>query len=180
MAADGSDAGERTYRGLPGAFPYAYRRSESWLFKTYVVVGGLAALGLGLMFVMAVVVTISETLAAAGGTFTFTRAFVLFVGFLVVFPLLAPVLLVARRHRRGGSPARYDRALAASGFLFVPALYLLLVISAPPGLREEPTGTLAPLVSFLYGLPPLAGIVPPLLAAVVTYLVHRRYRPRES
>lgn len=180
MAGAGGEGGERTYGGLPGAFPYAFRRSESRLFKSYVVVGGLVAVGLVLFFLMAVVVAVGDTLGAVGGTFTFSRAFVLFVGLLVVGPVLAPILLVARRHRRGGSSRAYDRALAASGYLFVPALYLLLVISAPPDLRESPPAALAPVVEMLYALPPVAGVVPPLAAAAVTYLVHRRYRSTES
>lgn len=173
----GADDAERSYGGLPGAFPFAYRQSDSRLFRSYVVVGGLAALGVAVLFGLAFVVAVGDTLGAGGGTFTFTRTFVLFVGFLVVVPILAPILLVARRHRRGGSTRRYDRALAASGYLFVPALYLLLLVTAPPALRAEPSGVLAPAVRFLYGLPPVAGVLPPLAAAAITYLVHRRYRP---
>lgn len=178
MTTDGD--GGRTYRGLPGAFPYAFRRSESRLFRSYVVVGGLLAVVLVLAFAVALVVAMSNTLGVIGGTFSFVRAFVLFVGFLVLVPVLAPVLLVARRHRRGGSTRRYDRALAAGGYLFVPALYLMLVISAPPEYREAPSGALAPVVESLYGLPAVAGIVPPLGAGLVIYLVHRRYRSLES
>lgn len=168
--------GDDAYGGVFGAVPYAFRRSDSRLFRSYVIVGGLFAVVLTLAFGTAVVVTIADTLGAVGGTFTFSRSFVLFVGFLVVVPVLAPILLVARRHRRGGSTRQYDRAVAASGYLFIPALYLLLIVTAPPGLREEPSGALAPVVAALYGLPPVAGIVPPLAAAALTYLVHRRYR----
>jgi hypothetical protein len=171
---------ERSYGGVFGAGPYAYRRSESRLFRSYVVIGGLFAALLVVAFAAAVAVAVANTLGAVGGTFTFSRSFVLFVGFLVVVPVLAPILLVARRHRRGGSTRRYDRALAASGYLFIPALYLLLVVTAPPGLRDPPSGALAPVVAFLYGLPPAVGILPPLAAAALTYLVHRRYRDREG
>jgi hypothetical protein len=168
--------GEDAYGGVFGAVPYAFRRSDSRLFRSYVVVGGLFAVLLAVAFGAAVAVAVANTLGAVGGTFTFSRSFVLFVGFLVVVPVLAPILLVARRHRRGGSTRRYDRALAASGYLFIPALYLMLLVTAPPGLREPPPDLLEPVVTVLYGLPPAAGIVPPLAAAAVTYLVHRRYR----
>jgi len=180
MDGDGEGATGQAYGGVPGAVPYAFRRSESRLFMSYAVVGGLVALGIVVFFGMALVVAVSETLGAAGGTFTFSRAFVLFVGLLVVGPVLAPILLVARRHRRGGSTRAYDRALAASGYLFVPALYLLLVITAPPDLREPAPAALAAVVEWLYALPPVAGVVPPLVAAAVTYLVHRRYLGAES
>lgn len=168
--------GEDTYGGVFGAFPYAFRRSKSRVFRSYVVVGGLFAALLVVAFAAAVAVAVADTLGAVGGTFTFSRSFVLFVGFLVVVPVVAPILLVARRHRRGGSTRRYDRAVAASGYLFIPALYLLLVVTAPPGLREQPSGALAPVVFFLYGLPAAAGVVPPLAAAAITYLAHRLYR----
>jgi hypothetical protein len=174
------EAGEKSYGGLPGAFPYAFRRSESRLFRSYVVLGGLLAVLVALSFGIAFVVAMSNTLGVIGGTFSFVRSFVLFVGFLVLVPILAPILLVARRHRRGGSTRQYDRALAASGYLFVPALYLMLVITAPPEYREAPAGAFAPVVEFLYGLPPAAGVVPPVATALAIYLVHRRYRPRES
>jgi ABC-type nitrate/sulfonate/bicarbonate transport system permease component len=94
----------------------------------------------------------------------------------VVVPLMAPVLLVARRHRRAVSSLAYDRALAASGYLFVLSLYIGLVISAPAELRETPTGGAAPLVEFLYSLPPVAAAVPPLLAIAFGYAMHRRLR----
>jgi hypothetical protein len=178
----GEDVAEETatYGGFLGAFPYAFRASGSRLFRSYVVVGGLLAILLVLFFAFGVIVSVQNTLGAVGGTFTFARSFVLFVGFLVLLPVVAPILLVARRHRRGVASSRYDRALAASGYLFVPALYLLLLITAPPGLRDPPAGPLAPVVELLYALPPAAGVLPPLLAVAATYAVHRRYRPAES
>jgi uncharacterized membrane protein YuzA (DUF378 family) len=167
---------ERTYGGLFGAYPYAFRQSDSRLFRSYVVVGGLLAGLVVLFFLTALVTLIANTVGTAGGTFTFVRAFYIVVGLAVVAPLAAPVLLVARRHRRAGSDATYDGALAASGYLFVLALYLALVVSAPPGAREPAAGPLAPVIEFLYGLPPAAGAVPPLVAVGLGYLLHRHYR----
>lgn len=173
----GEDAdGGEGYRGVFGTYPYAFRRSPSRLFRSYVVVGGLATALVALVFVAAFVQLVADTTGTAGGTFTFVRAFFIVVGMLVVVPLMAPVLLVARRHRRHGSTRVYDRALAAGGYLFLVALYTGLVVAAPPGLRDEPSGALAPLVGFLYGLPPVAGAIPPLLAVAVGYALHRRYR----
>lgn len=175
---EGGSAGAsgEPYRGLPGAVVYAYRHSESRLFRTYALVGALLALAIAVLFGSALVITVAETLGTAGGTFTFVRSFVLFVGLLAVGPLLAPIVLVARRHRRAGSTARYDRALAAGGYAFALSLYVALVISAPPALRDEPPAALAPLVEFLYALPPVGAVVPPLLAVSLVYLLHRRYR----
>lgn len=164
------------YSGLLGAFPYAFRASDSRLLRSYVVLGGLLALFVSVVFAAAFVGQVAATLGAGGGTFTFSRALFLTVGLLVVLPLLAPVLLVARRHRRSDArrDARYDAAMAATGYLFVLALYVGLVVSTPPEQQETPPALVAPVVELLYGLPPLAGLVPPLVAAALLPLVHRR------
>ena len=88
------------YGGLLGAFPYAVRRSDSRLFRAYAVLGGLLASVLAVFFTFALVVSVASTAALAGGTVTFVRSIFIVFGFLVVAPLVAPVLLVARRHRR--------------------------------------------------------------------------------
>lgn len=165
---------EGGYAGLVGAIPYAFRASDSRLFRSYVAVGGALALLVGVLFGLALVVAVFRTLGAGGGTFTFSRAFLITVGLLVVLPLLAPVLLVARRHRRRGSDARYDAAMAAAGYLFVLSLYAGLLISTPAAQQETPPALLGPIVSALYALPRVGGLVPPILAAALIVLVHRR------
>jgi len=94
----------------------------------------------------------------------------LFVGVLVVAPLLAPVLLVARRHRRTASTVAYDRGMALAALAFVASLYVGLVASVPTEL-QEPTDSAV--VAALYELPQLAGVVPPVLAVGLMYVVHR-------
>jgi hypothetical protein len=168
------------YRGVVGAFPYAFRASDSLLFRTYVALGGLLTVAVSLLFIAAVVGVIAGTTGGRGGSLTLSRSFYAVVGLFVVVPLVAPVLFVARRHRRRerDDPAtgRYDAALAAAGYLFVLALYVGLVISVPPDQQATPTGVLAPVIDALYGLPQLAGLVPPLLAAAVILLAHRSLR----
>lgn len=173
-----ADAGTRdgAYRGLFGAFPYAFRASDSRLFRAYAVAGGLLALLLALGFGVALVVVLANTAGVGGGTFTFVRAFVLTVGLAVVFPVVAPVILAARRHRRGRGSSRYDAALAASGVLFACSLYLAAVVSTPADRQETVTGTLAPVVGALYGLPRAAALAFPVAAAALMYLAHRRFR----
>ncbi|MFB6161571.1 MAG: hypothetical protein ABEJ61_10425 [Haloferacaceae archaeon] len=161
------------YRGVLGAFPYALRASDSWLFRSYAAASGLLALGLTALFGLGLVVLIARTSGAVGGTLTLSRAFYVVVGLGVVVPLVAPTLLVARRHRRGGSTPRYDAALGAAGYAFVVSLYAGLVITVPPAQQSAPTGVLAPLVAALYGLPPVAGAVPPLVGVGVLVVVHR-------
>lgn len=161
------------YSGLLGAFPYAFRASESRLFRSYVVIGGLIAILVGILFGFALVVLTFRTLSTGGGTVTFSRAFLVFVGLTVVFPLVAPVILVARRHRRTGSDARYDAALASAGYLFGASLYVSLLASIPPTQQQPPPAPFTPLVQFLYRLPPAAAVGPPLAAALVVIIVHR-------
>jgi hypothetical protein len=172
---DGPEEGEG-YSGVLGTYPFAFRHSDSRLFRSYALVGGLLAALVALIFVSAFVQLVANTLGTAGGTFTFVRSFYILLGLLVVVPLMAPVLLVARRHRRTGSTLAYDRALAAGGYLFVFSLYVGGVAAAPPELRDAPPAAVAPVVNVLYGLPPVAGAIPPLAALAVGYLLHRRYR----
>jgi len=164
------------YGGVLGAFPYAFRASNSRLFQTYVVLGGLVTVAVSLLFVAAVVGVIAGTTGGRGGSLTLSRSFFAVVGLFVVVPLVAPVLFVARRHRRTDSDGHYDATLALTGYLFVGALYVGLVISVPPSQQTSPTGVFAPVVEVLYALPQLAGVGPPLVAATVIFLCHRWLR----
>lgn len=183
-----TDTDDRAYRGLFGAFPYAFRHTGSRLFRAYVVLGGFAALVLGLGFGLAFIVSVAQSTGlATGGTDSFVRTFVLFIGFLVVLPVLAPVLLVARQHRRAGGNLRYDRALATVGFLYLTSLYLTVVASMPPTFvldgetvtRPAPAGLTGPVIAVLYAVPSVAAPLIPVLVAAGGWVVHRRYRQRE-
>jgi uncharacterized membrane protein len=171
-----SEPDEEAYSGLFGAIPYAFGSSRSWLFKSYVVIGGLVALLVAILMTLSLVTLVSRTATAGGGSLTLSRAFFVLVGLFIVGPLLAPLLFVARRHRRVGDKKRYDTSLAVAGYLFFVALYIGLVITIPAGEREAVGGSLAGVVEFLYALPQLWGLVPPVCAAVGIYLVHRLMR----
>lgn len=173
------------YGGLLGAFPYAFRASGSTLFRVYVAVGGLLALVLSVAFGISFLTSIAGSVGlAAGGTSSFVRSFVVLAGFLVVLPLLAPVIFAARDRRRTGGSDRHDAAVGLAGFGYALSLYLGLVASMPPSFvldgervtRPAPSGLVAPVVDLLYALPPLAAPLIPLAAAVMVYLVHRRFR----
>lgn len=171
----GSDEDD-SYGGVVGAFPYAFRTSDSRLFRSYVAIGGLVAVLATILFAGSVVTILANTAQTTGGTFTFSRAFVVVVALVIVGPILAPVLVVARRHRRGAGSAVYDRAIAAAGYGFLLSVYLALVISAPPGVRDDPPAFLEPVVRILYDLPQVAGLLPLVLGALGIYLAHRAYR----
>ena len=169
-AADGDDA----YRGVLGAFPYAVRSSDSWAFRVYGVVAALVALATVAVFGLALVGIVAST-ANQTASVTLVRAFVVVVLLAVLVPVMAPVLLVARRHRLGRLvDPRYDGALAVGGFAFLASLYVGLLASVPRDMQDPVRGALAPLVEALYGLPQVAGLVPPALAALAIWLLHRR------
>jgi hypothetical protein len=173
-----TDGGEgRSYRGVVSAFPYAVRASDSLLFRSYAVVAGLAAALVTLTFAAGVIGLIAATAGVEGGSLTLSRAFFVVVGLLVVGPLVAPTLLVARRHRRGvGDDPRYDTALGLTGYLFVVGLYAGLLIGSPAAFERAPTGPTAPVVAALYALPRAAGVLPPLTGVAAIALAHRLAR----
>ncbi len=167
-----------SYRGVFGAIPYAIRNTDSWTMRVYGIVGGAAAGAIALVVTLALVVWMGETAGVQSGTFLFSRSLYVIAGFAAVAPLLAPLLFVARRHRRNDPVASgYDRWLAYAGFLFLISLYLGMVISAPADLRD-PTGSAV--VSALYALPAAAGVVPPIVAGAVVFWTHYRLRRSES
>lgn len=170
------DEGDRrTSGGLLRSFPDSFRASDSALFRSYAVLAGLLGLLVALLFAAALIVWFVSTLGSSA-LVTSSNALLGVVVVFVLGPLFAPVLLVARRHRRGRPDARYDRRLALAGYLFVASLYVGLVISVPPDQQEPVSGALAPVVGFLYGLPQVVGVVPPLLAAALLWLAHRTAR----
>jgi len=171
------------YRGLFGAFPYAFRRSESLLFRSYVVVGGVAAAVLALVFALAVVVVFGRTAGMQGGSLTLSRSFVALVGLLSVLPTVAPVLLVARARRKGTpTSTAYEPLLAVGGYAFLCSLYLVAIASMPESFvldgetvtRPPPGDLLAPVVAALYAVPPVASPVIALVPVGIIALVQRK------
>lgn len=164
------------YGGALGAFPYAVRTSDSWAFRIYAVVAALVGLGTVFLFLLSLVGVVAST-ANQSASVTLVRGFILLVMLGVVVPTVAPVLLVARRHRLE-LPAHphYDAALATTGVGFLASLYVGLVVSTPPGAQQSVAGPLAPVVETLYALPAPAGAVPPLAAAAGIWLAHRTLR----
>ena len=170
------------YDGVFGAFPYAFRESESRLFKLYVAASAVA-IGLVTIFLgAALVVLIGQTAAVQGGSLTLSRSFYVVIGLLVVLPAIAPTLLVARRYRRGDDTSvRHETALAAAGFLFLLSIYLGVVASMPEAFaldgetvtRPPPSGAFAPAVAVLYAIPPALAWTVPAVGAASVGLAHR-------
>lgn len=164
---------EDAYGGVLGAFPYAARTSDSRALRSYVAVAALVVVVSLLVFVPALVAVVAATVGQSA-VVAVVRGWIVLVWLGVVAPTVAPVLLVARRHRRGRAVhARYDLAMALTGYCFLLALYAGLLATAPPDLRGTPTGPGAPLVEALYGLSQPAGVAIPVGAAVLEGVVHR-------
>lgn len=157
------------YRGLVGALVSAFRRSDSHVLRAYVlcavVVGVFAAVLLALG-----VVTWLATPAPLG-----QRALLGVVAIFLLVPLFTPVLVVARRHRRGAGNRRADALLGLAGFGFVLSVYLAGLVSDPN--PHEVSGVLAPAVAAVDALPRRAWVVPPLVSVASIWLAVRRTRP---
>lgn len=181
---DGADKEPDTYSGVLGAFPYAIGRSESRLFRAYAVLAGLLTGLLAVYFTLGLI----DIAAAApgGGSISALRALVILAGLVVVMPVMGPVLLVARRHRHAeerntSAPTRrYDRLMAATGFAFVAAAYLALVMSTPEELQSTPEGPFAPLAAALYDAPRVASPLPPVVVVVAMLVLDRAYGRRPA
>ena len=162
------------YSGFLSAYWYAFRRTDSYLCKSYVLASVLAVAFVSVLLLLTLVTWFVATLGQSALT-TSSNAFLGVIAIAILAPLVAPVMFVARTHRRGGRAGRRrDAALALAGYLFVASLYVGLVISIPEGDLQPETGSAV--VAFLYSLPQLFGLVPPLLAALVILLVHRATR----
>ena len=157
------------YRGLFGALVSAFRRSDSYVFRAYVVASVVVALFAALLLALGVVTWLA-TPAPLG-----QRALLGVVAILILVPLLAPVLVVARRHRRGVGGRRADAALGLAGFGFVLAVYLALIVSDPN--PHAVSGPLGPAIAALDAVPRRYWIVPPLLSAASIWLTVRLTRP---
>lgn len=152
---------------LAAAVLYAVRDADAWTLRTYGVVGSLAAAFVALLALLAfpqwVVLTDGGPLDRVG------RAFLVLVALGVVAALVAPLLFVDRRRRRG-RPQR-QVAFGVAGYAALASLYLALLASAPPDARSEPSAAIAPVVELLYALPPVAGVGIAVLGAALPFAV---------
>jgi drug/metabolite transporter (DMT)-like permease len=148
-------SGGDPYSGLFGAYRYAFRRSDSRLFRAYVAGSAFVGAFVSLLLVLAVISWAGE--ARQFGE----KALLSVIGVLILGPLFAPVLIVARRYRLGRHSPGSDRLFALAGTVFVVSIWLALFVSAPNSPADVPR---------LYGL------APPVVAALGIYLVVRHTR----
>ena len=157
------------YRGFAGALVSAFRRSDSYLLRAYVLVAALVGVFAAILLALGVVAWLA-TPAPIG-----QRALRGVIAILGLVPLFAPVRVAARRHRRGTAGRRADATLGLAGFGFVLAVYLALLISDPSA--HEVAGPLGPVVAAIDGLPRSYWVAPPLASVASIWLAVRLTRP---
>ena len=167
---DDEPSGSRSV--LIGSYRQAFAETDSWLLKSYVVLSAILGALLALLLLLALPVWIFNTVGGSELA-TFSRAFLVVGGVLLLAVLAVPVISSARRHARGTASWRTDYLLAVSGYLFVASLYVALLVSAPPDQRGTPPDAIASVVEFLYSLPAVYAVVPPLIAVALVAAAHR-------
>ncbi len=170
----------RSYGGLLTALPFAFRRSNSTVFRVYLLLGGFVGLFVTLIFGLGTLVLLDSMAGVAAGVITFTPALYLLIWLAIVAPLLTPPLLVARRHRLGNPSRRYDCWIAVAGFCFVGLLYCGAVI-ALPSTQQPPIqpGPFAGLLRQFYAWAQPIGVVPPLIGVGAIIATHWLFRDDE-
>jgi len=167
-------ADEDAYGGVIGAVRYSLAESESRLFRSYVVVGTLLTLFISILFAFGIVSLIAATTNATGGNLTVVRAFFVVVLLAAIAPILAPILVVARRIRRGGAPSpRRQFGFGLAGYGYLLALYLGAVVTTPDATEPAETGVFGPVIAALNGLPDAWGLAFPVGAAVLMAALFR-------
>jgi hypothetical protein len=161
--------GGEPYSGLFGAYRYAFRVSDSLLFRAYVAVSAFVGGYVSLLLVLGVIAW-----GASPGLLG-EKALLGVIGVLILAPLFAPVLIAARRYRLGLDDSGADRLLALAGIGFLLSIGLALFVSDPA--THSAPGPLNGLVAALDGLPQIYSLLPPIAATLGIYLVVRRTRP---
>lgn len=162
----------RTYGGLLGAFPYAFRQSPSWVFRSYVLLSAIVGLYVTLLLVLGGISWIARP-SMIGDI-----ALLGVLGILVLVPLFTPVLVVARRYRLTIERPETDRLFGLVGYVFLLSLYLGLLITDPA--EHTAPGPLETVFVILDGLPEIFGFLPPVVAVFTIYLVIRTTRESDG
>lgn len=149
-------------------------RDRSLVLRTYAVVGSLLATGTALLIVLALPTWIAQT-TGASATLMLGQGMLILGGLAVIVVVVLPLLLAARRLPEPGAEPVRERIYGAVGFAVGGAVYVSLVISAPPEARSQPPAAIAPLVDRLYALDPVFAILPPLAVLALLLALDRRF-----
>lgn len=161
-----------SYSGLVGAYLYAFQGSRSWLFRGYVLLSAAVGVYIAILLLLGLISWIGSPIAFG------ERAFLGVIALFLLIPLFAPVLVTARRRRRGSEDRQAERWLALGGIAFVISIFLALFISDPSS--HSIGGGLAPVVAWLDGLPGEYGLGPPVIATALIVAIVRLTRPESG
>lgn len=167
-ATDAARSPRRSASVLAGAVRYGLYGADSWALRTYALAGTLVAAFAATLVVLAVPGWAAAT-AGGGALERVAVGFLGLFGLVLVAGAVLPLLLVDRR-RRGDRP-EHQRAFGVAGWAYLLSLYLALLASAPPELRSEPAGPIAPAVEAVYALPRVSGVAFPVVAVALVLAV---------
>lgn len=149
-------------------------RDRSLLLRAYTVVGLSLAVLTGVLIALALPTWIART-GGTSATLMLGQGLLVLAGLAVIAGFVLPILLAHRRLPDPGTAVARERAYGLLGGGYIVAIYLALLVSAPPEAREAPSGPLAPAIEVAYGLDPVYGVVPPLAVVVLVIALDRRF-----
>ncbi len=153
----------------------AINSGRSWVLRGYAALAVLLSAFVVLLVVLALPGWIARAVDTSA-TLMLAPGLLVLVGLALVVAWYAPVYLAVRRCPTPGTARGLERVYGLCGFGIIIGVYIGLLIAVPPAEQTTPPAAIAPLVEVLYGMPPAAGIVPPLVAMVALIAIDRIYR----
>lgn len=148
-------------------------RDRSAILRSYTIVGVLVTLFSLSLLVLALPTWIAQT-TGTSATLMLAQGLLFLLGLGVVAAVLAPILLAHRRFPTPGEHWRFESLYGGLGYLEIIALYMAMIISAPPDTLGDVPTLLEPVVEALNALDPVLSIVPPVgVLALLYYLDYR-------
>ncbi len=150
-----------------------WSRRRAMLLRSYTIIGVIVTLFSLSLLVLALPTWIAQT-TGTSPTLMLAQGllFLLILG--VVAAVLAPVLLAHRRLPTPGEHWRRESLYGVLGYLEVIALYMALIISAPPETLGDAPALLEPAVEALNAFDPVLAIIPPIGVLGLLYYVDHR------
>lgn len=145
---------------------------RSIVLRAYAVIG----LVLILLSSLLVILALPTWIAIAEGTsatLMLGQGLLLLGGLLVVVAFFLPIYLAHRHLPPPGDDPWGERLYGGFGFAIVLAVYLGLIISAPPDARGNPPSAIAWAIEPLYGINPVIGVLPPVATIIALVVVDR-------
>lgn len=148
-------------------------RDRSRVLRTYAIIAVIVSLFTAALLLLALPGWIAQT-DGTSATLMLAPAMLLLGGIAVIVGVMVPLLLVRSRLPEAGAAPSRERLYGSFGYVFVLAVYVGLIISAPAEYVEDTAALVQPLVDQLNALDPLVGVAPPLVVFGLLLVVDRR------